>query len=151
VIACGDGPVVAGLLREALLQRGRRAVIRVSSSSMLPTLRAGDRVTIEGIEPARLRCGDIVVYESPLAGLVVHRLLWKVPPFSEPRGVYTKGDALPYLDRPSPARGVLGRVIAVEGEEGRRKVRRATGYWWWVLAAARWALGRARRESPEQP
>jgi signal peptidase I len=141
-IACVDGGPEPALLREVLLQKGRRVVVRVSSTSMLPTLRAGDRVTVEGIEPARLRCGDIVVYESPLAGLVVHRLLWKIHPFAVPEEVYTKGDALPYLDRPSPARGVLGRVIVIEGERGRRKVRRTTGYLQWVLAAARWGLRR---------
>ena len=132
----------AALLRQALLQRGRRVVVTVSSGSMEPTLRPGDRVTVERVEPAGLRWGDIVLYESPLAGLVVHRLIWTVPPLARPRSIYTKGDALPYLDRPCPADGVLGRVIEIQAGRRRRKIRRTTAYLGWVAAAARWCMDR---------
>lgn len=141
-IACVGAAERAVLLREALLHRGRRVVVTVSSCSMEPTLHPGDRVTIERVEPSSLRCGDIVLYESPLAGLVVHRLIWMVPPLATPRSIYTKGDALAYLDRPCPVEGVLGRAVEIQAGERRRKVRRTTAYIKWVASAARWCLGR---------
>jgi signal peptidase I len=137
-----EGPETADLLREALLRGQRRAVLTVSSSSMEPTLRAGDRVTICRTEPALLRQGDIVVFESPLTGLVVHRLMWKVPLYGEPRAFYTKGDALLYLDRPVTARGCLGRVVEIERGGRKRRVRRPTTYIGWLTAAAGWTARR---------
>ena len=137
-----EGPETASLLREALLRGGRRAVVTVSSSSMEPTLRAGDRITIDATTPDRLRRGDIVVFESPLAGLVVHRLLWMIPPTGEPRVLYTKGDALPHLDRPVAAGGCLGRVVEVERGKTRRRVRGAEARVMWLTAAAGWTLKR---------
>lgn len=134
--------VSARLLREALLPKGRRAVLTVSSGSMEPTLKAGDRVIVEGAELSSLRCGDIVVYESPVAGLIVHRLVWKVPPMLAPKRVYTKGDALPHLDRPFPSQGILGRVVEIENGRGRRRVRRASTFLKWTLLSARWVLSR---------
>ena len=137
-----DGPETAALLQEALLRGGRRAVVAVSSSSMEPTLRVGDRITVDSTSPARLHRGDIVVFTSPLTGLVVHRLLWKVPIYGEPRALYTKGDALPYLDRPVAARGCLGRVVEIERGSGTRRVRRAGTYIGRLRAATGWTLRR---------
>jgi signal peptidase S26 family len=138
----GRGQAVAALLRETLLTGGSRAVATVTSTSMEPTLRQGDRITIEGTEPSRLRRGDIVVYESPLAGLVVHRLMWRVPPIGIPRVAFTKGDALLYLDRPFAVRGILGRVVGIERVDGshrsRRKLSGWTGYANWLRAAVAW-------------
>jgi hypothetical protein len=149
-IARLERPEAVALMREALLCRGRRVVVRVSSDSMQPVLEPGDRIIIEKAEPRQLRWGDIVVYESPLAGLIVHRLVWMVPPLSGAAGaraVYTKGDALPYLDRPVPAEGILGRVVEVRRGSRRRRIRRATTFWSWAATAARWGLGRRGRET----
>lgn len=137
-----EGPQTGALLREALLRGGRRAVVTVSSTSMEPTLRAGDRITIDATHPTRLRRGDIIVFDSPLAGLVVHRLMWMVPPLGEPRVLYTKGDALPYLDRPVAARGCLGRVIEVERGSRKRRIRRAGTCIDWIGAATGWTARR---------
>jgi hypothetical protein len=140
-IARQQGAISARMLRDALQATGRRAVLRVSSGSMRPTLQEGDKVTIVGTEAGSLCYGDIVVCDSPLAGLIVHRLLWKVPPFEVPRCVYTKGDALRYMDRPFPVQEVLGRVIEIENERGRRRVRRVEGLLKWIGAAARCLVG----------
>lgn len=137
-----DDAVSARLLREALLPKGRRAVLTVSSGSMEPTLKAGDKVIVEGAEISSLRFGDIVVYESPLAGLIVHRLVWKVPPMRTAKRIYTKGDALPHLDRPFPSRGILGRVVEIDRGRGRKRVRRASTFLRWTQVAARWVLSR---------
>lgn len=137
-----QGPETARLLREALVQEGRRAVVTVSSGSMEPTLRAGDRVTVDATRPSRLRRGDIVVFESPLDGLVVHRLIWTVPMIGEPRALYTKGDALSYLDRPIAAASCVGRVVAIERGGTRRRLRRTAGFISWMKAAAVWTARR---------
>jgi signal peptidase I len=109
---------------------------------MEPMLRQGDRITIEGTDPSKLRRGDIVVYESPLAGLVVHRLMWKVPPLGIPRVAFTKGDALLFLDRPFAIQEVLGRVVEVERGEGVDRSRRSVAGWRscakWLATAAAW-------------
>ena len=144
-IGRAEGPEVAAALRQTLRQVGRRAVVTVTSSSMEPTLRAGDRVTIEGIDPSLLRCGDVVVFESPIAGLIVHRLVWAVPPVGGPQALYTKGDALPHLDRPFAARSVIGRVVAIERDGGRRTLGRAASRARWVAIAASWVLRRGLR------
>jgi len=109
---------------------------------MEPTLRAGDRLTIDGTNPTRLCRGDIVVFSSPVAGLVVHRLLWQIPPFGEPRVLYTKGDALPHFDRPVAASRCLGRVVEICRGGDRRRVRRAGTYIEWLGAATGWTLRR---------
>lgn len=137
-----DGPAVAAILRESLTREGRRAVLTVSSGSMEPSLLEGDRVTIERAEPADLRHGDIVVFESPLAGLVVHRVVWFVPPFGGPRAVYTKGDALAYLDSPMAAEAIVGKVVEVEGRRGRRRIGRIEARARWAAAAASWVFRR---------
>ena len=88
-----------------------------------------------------------MVYENPLAGLVVHRLMWRVPPLGEPRVAFTKGDALLYLDRPFAIEDVMGRVIEVAGSRGRRKIERRVGgfrgltSWLGAAAAMTWRRG----------
>lgn len=83
-----------------------------------------------------------MVFESPLSGLVVHRLIWMVPPVGEPRALYTKGDALSYLDRPIAAGNCLGRVVEVERGGTRRRVRRTGACMGWLSAAAGWTARR---------
>lgn len=105
-------------------------------------LRSGDRIVVEGVAPSDLRYGDIVVFESPLSGLVVHRLMWQVPPRGVPRAVFTKGDALAFCDRPIAVSDVVGRVVEIERGRRRRKMspsRRCAG---WIAAAVTWGLRR---------
>ncbi|MBI3447611.1 MAG: signal peptidase I [Acidobacteria bacterium] len=148
----GGSRAVADLLRRTLFEGGRQAVVTVASSSMEPSLHQGDRLTIENISSSRLRRGDIVVYESPLAGLVVHRLMWKVPPVGIPRVAFTKGDALLYLDRPFAVDEIVGKVVAVEtsrppqSPRSIRRVGRWQGYLKWLGAAATWGWRRGWSE-----
>lgn len=89
--------------------RGER-LIPVIGRSMLPTLRAGDTLTLAP-EGSRVRCGDIVVYRSG-AALISHRVLACLPQASGP--VYlTKGDNQFSLDPPVASAEIIGVVCAV--------------------------------------
>ena len=109
------------LLREVLEQRAGRAVLGVTSSSMSPRLIEGDRIAIEYVPPRLLWPGDVVVFRSDTAGLVVHRLIWRNHPLGQPTHIFTKGDAVDRLDRSVGVESILGRVVGIEGGEGRRK------------------------------
>lgn len=103
-------PTAESLLREVLENDAGEAVLRVASASMRPRLEAGDRIVIRRRSPRSLRPGDIIVFESETAGLVVHRLIWRDNPLGRPTRLYTKGDALDRLDRAVPIDRLLGRV-----------------------------------------
>lgn len=90
-------------------------MLRVASSSMHPRLEEGDEVEIERVSHRRLMPGDIVVFSTSDAGLVVHRLIWG-DPLGRSGRIITKGDALGYLDRAIAPERVLGRVVVIKRE-----------------------------------
>ncbi|MQY04565.1 S26 family signal peptidase [Actinomadura macrotermitis] len=51
-----------------LMARGRLVVVTISGTSMMPTLRDGDRVLARRRSLGRLRRGDVVVLEPPADG-----------------------------------------------------------------------------------
>ncbi|MGH9868237.1 MAG: S26 family signal peptidase [Candidatus Polarisedimenticolia bacterium] len=107
------------LLREVLRTEPGFAFMRVSSGSMSPRLAVGDRIEVKAVAPRSLRPGDVVVFESEAAGLVVHRLIWRDRPLGRPTRIYTRGDALDRMDRPVLVDRVVGRVVSVTREESR--------------------------------
>jgi hypothetical protein len=116
--------------------------MEVSGRSMLPTLRPDDRVEVEGVDPSRLRFGDIIVLDSGETGWVIHRFFgWRrTPPVP-----LTKGDARRFFDPIWPGCRVLGRVSGVERSGRRRSCKRI-----WLLAGAlrsavQWCWGKALR------
>jgi len=138
-----DKLVVSELVQEALEAGADGTALRVTSSSMRPRLVAGDRVWIERVSARSLRPGDVVVCRVDGAGLVVHRLIWRDRPFGSPTRLYTKGDALSYIDRTVGIERMVGRVVKVE-REGRSIAATTLGdrIRCWLLAArqgvARW-------------
>jgi signal peptidase I len=113
-----DG-ILGPLLREVLEGPAGHATLRVASGSMSPRMLEGDRIEVHAVAPRALRPGDVVVFESDAAGLVVHRLIWRDRPLGRPTRIYTKGDALERLDRSVTIDKVLGRVESVIREESR--------------------------------
>lgn len=101
------------LLRQVLEGRKGRTLMTVASASMRPRLEEGDRILVQNVTPRVLRPGDVVVFASEKAGVVVHRLVWRKPLFGLPKRIYTKGDALDRLDASIPANRILGRVTGV--------------------------------------
>lgn len=112
--ALPDGLTAERTVREILLDRAGRSVLRVASGSMRPCLEEGDRIHIESVPARSLMPGDVVVYDSESAGLVVHRLIWRDRPLGQPTRIYTKGDALDTMDRSVTVDRVIGRVVSID-------------------------------------
>lgn len=90
------GPVPDAVLEdlsEELLARGGRVWRSVTSDSMAPLLRAGDRILVEPCAD-RIRWGDVIVFRSP-AGPTVHRVLG-IRRDTVPPQIIEKGDANPF-------------------------------------------------------
>jgi len=93
----------------ALVREGLRALgavtIQVSGVSMLPTLRAGQRVVLRPAEPDRLRPGVAAAFQSHDGDLVLHRVRHVTPDV-----VILAGDNETLLDPPVPVADVVGVV-----------------------------------------
>jgi len=104
--------VVVDLVGEVLQRRGRVS-LTISSGSMAPWLRVGDRAEVERFEGDGPRIGDLVLFRDPVLGHVIHRLIWRRPLHGGLRLAYTKGDAAQHRDRRVTVDRVLGRVVRV--------------------------------------
>ena len=105
------GAIEAEPVLAALLEGGLDVSLAVRGSSMLPTLRPGDRIVIApclGLP----RPGEILVRRDPAAGFVAHRLV--TVEMAEGRRLYrTQGDNEAGLDAGCRREDLLGRVTAV--------------------------------------
>ena len=124
-VALEDRPGHAhpGFARELLKEEGR-IWVRITSQSMTPLLRPGDRVEIQHCSPTALALGDLITIEEGEM-LFTHRLVSFTPSH-----LVTKGDALPQADLPRSSFAVVGKVIAMEH---RGTIRRIGGRWASVL------------------
>ena len=84
--------------------------LRVTGSSMLPSVQPGDILTIRRKSLAELAVGQIVLMHRN-GGLVSHRVVGK-----REGHLITRGDSLPYLDPPAPENEVLGEVVSIVRE-----------------------------------
>lgn len=81
----------------------------VSSDSMAPLLRQGDRINIIETQPAKLQSGDLVVMHVNRE-LIVHRY-WVSQHLGDKLYLITKGDRLAVFDPLMPAAYLVGRVV----------------------------------------
>ncbi len=119
------GLVNEHLIRAVLGGPAGVATLKVVSSSMRPRLQEGDRISVRSVPLRALVPGDVIVFGSERAGIVVHRLIWRGFPLGQPSRLITKGDALHYLDPATSPGRVLGRVISIE--RGPEHLRPTTG------------------------
>lgn len=91
-----------------LLHSGHPIRFRATGSSMYPTIRDGDFITVEPLASGAVRTGDIVMYTTD-ERFVVHRVV-----ALRSRDFVARGDALPQDDPPASLDRLLGRVVAVE-------------------------------------
>ncbi|MFZ0394839.1 MAG: S24/S26 family peptidase [Terracidiphilus sp.] len=81
--------------------------LRVTGSSMLPALRAGDLVTVERCSLEEFEPDAMVLFRRG-DGLVLHRLVRKTGD-----SVLTRGDSLPRYDEPVGTSAIVGRAVSV--------------------------------------
>jgi signal peptidase I len=101
-----------------VLQRAKRARLRVVGTSMLPTFYPGDTVVVETLPSSMMNEGDIAVWVQD-GRLCSHRVVKRGWPL-----IVTRGDANPHFDTAIPASECVGRVLAIE-RKGARLRRRA--------------------------
>jgi len=94
-----------------LLIRSQTFRFRVASWSMYPTLRKGDRLTVEPVSATSLQVGDVILYHI-CGRLICHRVVALDTAEAGPR-IITKGDAAVGCDAPLLPDQVLGRVVGV--------------------------------------
>jgi hypothetical protein len=119
-----------------LLSRGYSVRFRPGGQSMHPTIRDGERITVEPILAERIRTGDIILYAAA-RGPVAHRVVRVERREAQNLLFHLRGDCAATPDAPVLAAQILGRVVTVEregrtialcgfGARLRRTVRRAT-------------------------
>jgi len=94
-----------------LLLRSQAFRFRVASWSMYPTLRKGDRVTVEPVSATSLQVGEVILYHN-CGKLICHRVV-AVDTAEPGTRIITKGDAAVGCDAPLLPDQVLGRVVGV--------------------------------------
>jgi len=120
-----DGPQFAELAAE-VLSRGAAVRFRAHGRSMFPTVRDGDVVTVQPVEPRALRVGDIAFHAAGGGRPVAHRLLARSG-HGAGLSFRTCGDSDPGPGEVVGAEAVLGRVVAVE--RGGKLTRLDRGLW----------------------
>jgi signal peptidase len=85
--------------------------LKVTGTSMLPTLWPGDLARIQSRPSSLIRPGDVVLFERERR-LFIHRVV-RVSP-GQDGFVTTRGDCMTQDDAPIAAAEVLGRITAVQ-------------------------------------
>ncbi|MFV2074055.1 MAG: S24/S26 family peptidase, partial [Thermoanaerobaculales bacterium] len=114
-------PEVTGRLRfqpvlGALLDDGLTVRFEAGGRSMLPTIRDGDTLVVEPVNPAAISRGDVIVVGGPFS-VRAHRVVGEGDRSSG--ALILRGDALQVRDAPASPERILGRVTGVE-RHGRR-------------------------------
>lgn len=131
---------VITLLRTALAQ-GQQPALTISSASMSPLLRPGDRVYLATAAPAALQPGEIItVLEND--SLLTHRF-WGRQQHHGRFYLLTRGDRPLQFDPAHPETALLGRVVA--RQRGRRYLDLTTGAGGWLTQHAGKAYRRYQR------
>ncbi|OGG56879.1 MAG: hypothetical protein A3F84_10845 [Candidatus Handelsmanbacteria bacterium RIFCSPLOWO2_12_FULL_64_10] len=118
-------------LAEAVLRRGQPLRFRATGTSMAPSIRSGDLLTVDPVDARALRPGDVALYRSE-RGPRVHRLTRRAGATFR-----LQGDAPGCLVEEVPAAEVLGRVVLVERGGGQIRLDRG------MQGAMRWSVARA--------
>jgi signal peptidase I len=115
VLGCEEKFLTAALVADALRQHGH-VRFRALGSSMFPTFRSGDVLSVDACAADGLEVGEVAVV-CDADRLFAHRLVEKQLDRSDPV-VVTRGDSHWRSDPPRPASAVVGRVVSI-GRNGR--------------------------------
>jgi signal peptidase I len=103
-----------------LLGEGFCINFHTPGQSMYPTIRDGEKVSVEPVLERDIKRGDILLYKCH-GRLIAHRVI-RIHSREE-KSLVLRGDALNEPDAPVKFNQVLGRVVAVE--RGGRKLKLA--------------------------
>jgi signal peptidase I len=104
------------LLRSSLGLR-----FRAYGSSMHPTIRSDELITVVPIKPHEIKRGNIILFRTQFGSVMAHRVIG-INQLATGLQFITRGDAATDCDRPVGAEQVLGRVISVERNGTQRKL-----------------------------
>jgi signal peptidase I len=100
-----------GALIEDALTTGTMVRFRAAGTSMYPTIRDSEVITISGVSTDEVVRGDVLLCRHDKR-LLAHRVVG-VTGFGGNRFFELRGDAKSACDRPVGADGVVGRVVSV--------------------------------------
>ena len=100
-------------LSDDLLSLGLGVRFRAPGTSMHPTIRHGDVITVEPVSPANLERGDIIIYRLQKR-FIVHRIVNIEEKNGRGPTFILRGDASVNDDAPVESGQVLGKVICLE-------------------------------------
>ena len=133
-----------GDLSGELLTLGFGVRFRAPGTSMHPTIRHGDLITVEPVEPSSLKRGEIILCQLQ-NGFIAHRIV----NIEEENGCgltfILRGDASTTCDAPVKSAQVLGKVICLERNHRRidpysRRVRLWSMFYLWLACLKRGIL-----------
>jgi len=111
-----------------LIAEGMNVRLKARGNSMHPWIRAGDLITVGPADPAQLKRGDVIVFESAAGRLIIHRLV-AVRAGEAGLTLVTRGDAGAANDPPFGVGRIVGRVIEV-WRGGQRVQVNGSAYLW---------------------
>jgi len=95
------------LLQETALNRGTRARLTVTGSSMVPSLHEGDQVELAALGDHRITPGDLLLVQRDAATYVLHRVVRVAD-----AAFWMLGDAQVHCEGPFTPAQVVGLVVA---------------------------------------
>jgi signal peptidase I len=101
-------------LNSDLLRNGRSVRFSAPGHSMYPTIRDGETLIVQPIEPARVAVGDIILHAVDQR-LIAHRVVRIVNSKSAAACEFIfKADASSSLNEPVKPSQILGKVVSIE-------------------------------------
>jgi Peptidase family C25 len=94
-----------------LLSRGYRVRFRAEGASMRPTIRGGEKITVEPVSEVKL--GDIALFRAE-RGLIAHRVVGIQKGIGKAPVFLTRGEAGGSYEEAVQEQQILGKVVAVE-------------------------------------
>ena len=100
-------------LSAELLSLGLGVRFRAPGTSMHPTIRHDDVITVEPIEPNTLKRGDIILYRFK-SGFIAHRIVNIEEGNDSGLTFILRGDASTTCDGPVAPEQILGKIVCLE-------------------------------------
>jgi polysaccharide export outer membrane protein len=98
-----------------LLQEGYSIEFRATGSSMYPTIKDGEMITVQPVEISNIKTGDIVLYRNR-TGVIAHRVIY----VKGTDQLLLCGDSSNSFDAPVMPEQILGKVTSIK--RGGRKI-----------------------------